>query len=87
MTEKQIRTAIDSYIGNLDNVNLYRAYDKLSIDEIGSIFNSIKKLDETSKGKNGIEDCLDDYSLTTSKEQEATEVVRETVLSNDEKTL
>ena len=74
LTEKQIKTAIDSFI-SLDNTNIYRAYDELSVDEIDSIFKSIEKSKETSKGKNGIEDCLNDNSLKISTEQEATKVV------------
>ncbi len=83
VTEEQIRTSIDSFISNFDNTNIYRAYDKLSIDEIDSIFKSIEKLKETSKGKNGIDDCLNDDSLRLSTEQKATKVVRKTIL--DEK--
>ena len=83
VTEKQIKTAIDSFISNLDNTNIYRAYDELSVDEIDSIFKSIEKLKETSKGKSGIEDCLNDDSLRISTEQEATKVVRETVLGKE----
>ena len=83
VTEKQIRTAIYSFISSLDNTNIYRAYDELSVDEIDSIFKSIEKLKETSKGKNGIEDCLNDDSLRISTEQEATKVVMETVLGKE----
>ena len=85
LTEEQIRTSIDSFISNLDNTNIYRAYDKLSVDEIDSIFKSIEKLKETSKGKNGIEDCLNDDSLRISPEQEAKKVVSETVLNEGRK--
>ena len=51
VTEEQIRTAIDSFVGDLDNKNIYRAYDRLSVDEIDSIFKSIEKSEETSKGR------------------------------------
>ena len=83
VTEEQIRTSIDSFISNLDNTNIYRAYDELSVEEIASIFKSIEKLKETSKGKNGIEDCLNDNSLRISTEQEATKVVRKTILDKE----
>ena len=51
VTEEQIRTAVDSFVGDLDNKNIYRAYDRLSVDEIDSIFKSIEKSEETSKGR------------------------------------
>ncbi len=83
VTEKQIRTAIDSFINSLDNINIYKAYDELSIDEIDLIFKSIEKLKKTSKGKNGMEDCLNDDSLRMSTEQEATKIVRKIVLGKE----
>ena len=46
VTEEQIRTSIDSFISNLDNTNIYKAYDELSVEEIDSIFKSIEKLKE-----------------------------------------
>ena len=41
------------------------------------------RVSERLSGKNGLEDCMGDESLRASKEQEATRVVRETVLGKD----
>lgn len=81
VSEEQIRTAIDRYTSNSNTKNIDRVYDELSSDEIDTIFRSIEMLNE--KGKSGLEDCLDDESLKISTEQEATRIVRESVLGKD----
>ena len=81
MSESQIKTALDSYTSSLSDRNIDRVYDELSSDEIDTIFRSIEMLNE--KGKSGLEDCLDDESLKISTEQEATRIVRESVLGKD----
>lgn len=83
VSEKQIRTAIDRYTSNSNTTNIDRVYDELSADEIDNIFKLIEKSKETPIGKNGLEDCLDDKSLRISTEQEATKVVKETVLGKE----
>lgn len=83
MSESQIKTALDSYTSSLSDRNIDRVYDELSSDEIDTIFRSIEKNKEMLDGKNGLEDCLDDESLRISKEQEATRIVRESVLGKD----
>ena len=77
---------MDSYTSNLSTRNIDRVYDELSVDEIDSILKSIEKVKEATKGKSGLEDCLDDDSLRISVEQEVTKFVKETVLGK-EKTL
>lgn len=83
VSEEQIRTAIDRYTSNSNTKNIDRVYDELSSDEIDTIFRSIEKNKEMLDGKRGLEDCLDDETLRISKEQEATKVVRETVLGKE----
>lgn len=83
VSESQIKTALDSYTSSLSDRNIDRVYDELSSDEIDTIFRSIEKNKEMLDGKNGLEDCLDDESLRISKEQEATRIVRESVLGKD----
>ena len=83
VSESQIKTALDSYTSSLSDRNIDRVYDELSSDEIDTIFRTIEKTKETSNGKRGLEDCLDDESLRISKEQEATRIVRENVLGKD----
>ena len=41
------------------------------------------RISQRLTGKNGLDDCLDDESLRISTEQEATKVVKETVLGKD----
>ena len=79
VSEEQIRIAIDRYTSNSSNRNIDRVYDELSANEIDTIFKSIEKTKETSNGKGGLEDCLDDGNLRISAEQEATKVVKEIV--------
>lgn len=81
VSEEQIRTAIDRYTSNSNTKNIDRVYDELSADDIDTVFKSIEMLNE--KGKSGLEDCLDDESLKISTEQEATRIVRESVLGKD----
>ena len=83
VSEEQIRTAIDRYTSNSNTKNIDRVYDELSSDEIDTIFRSIEKNKEMLDGKWGLEDCLDDESLKISTEQEATRIVRESVLGKD----
>ena len=83
VSEEQIRTAIDRYTSNSNTKNIDRVYDELSSDEIDTIFRSIEKNKEMLYGKSGLEDCLDDESLKISTEQEATRIVRESVLGKD----
>lgn len=83
VTEEQIKSAIDKYTMDSSDRNIDRVYDELSSDEIDTIFRTIEKTKETSNGKRGLEDCLDDESLRISKEQEATRIVRENVLGKD----
>ena len=83
VSEEQIRTAIDRYTSNSNTKNIDRVYDELSSDEIDTIFRSIEKNKEMLDGKSGLEDCLDDESLKISTEQEATRIVRESVLGKD----
>lgn len=83
VSEEQIRTAIDRYTNNSNTKNIDRVYDELSSDEIDTIFRSIEKNKEMLDGKRGLEDCLDDESLKISTEQEATRIVRESVLGKD----
>lgn len=83
VSEEQIRTAIDIYTSNSSDRNIDRVYDELSANEIDTIFKSIEKSKETPNGKNGLEDCLDDENLRISAEQEATKVVKETVLGKE----
>ena len=83
MSESQIKTALDSYTSSLSDRNIDRVYDELSSDEIDTIFRSIEKNKEMLDGKRGLEDCLDDESLKISTEQEATRIVRESVLGKD----
>lgn len=83
VSEEQIRTAIDRYTSNSSDRNIDRVYDELSSNEIDTIFRSIEKSKETPDGKSGLEDCLDDESLRISTEQEATKVVKETVLGKE----
>lgn len=83
VSEEQIRTAIDRYTSNSSTKNIDRVYDELSSDEIDTIFRSIEKNKEMLDGKRGLEDCLDDESLKISTEQEATRIVRESVLGKD----
>ena len=83
VSEEQIRTAIDRYTSNSNTKNIDRVYDELSSDEIDTIFRSIEKNKEMHDGKRGLEDCLDDESLKISTEQEATRIVRESVLGKD----
>ncbi len=81
MSESQIKTALDSYTSSFSDRNIDRVYDELSADDIDTVFKSIEMLNE--KGKSGLEDCLDDESLKISTEQEATRIVRESVLGKD----
>lgn len=81
MSESQIKTALDSYTSSFSDRNIDRVYDELSADDIDTVFKSIEMLNE--KGKSGLEDCLDDKSLKISTEQEATRIVRESVLGKD----
>lgn len=83
VSEEQIRTAIDRYTSNLNTKNIDRVYDELSSDEIDTIFRSIERNKEMLDGKNGLEDCLEDETLRTSTEQEATKVVKDTVLRKE----
>lgn len=83
MSESQIKTALDSYTSSLSDRNIDRVYDELSANEIDTIFKSIEKSKETPNGKNGLEDCLDDEKLRISAEQEATKVVKETVVGKE----
>lgn len=83
MSESQIKTALDSYTSSFSDRNIDRVYDELSSDEIDTIFRSIEKNKEMLDGKRGLEDCLDDESLKISTEQEATRIVRESVLGKD----
>lgn len=83
VSEEPIRTAIDRYTSNSNTKNIDRVYDELSSDEIDTIFRSIEKNKEMLDGKRGLEDCLDDESLKISTEQEATRIVRESVLGKD----
>ena len=83
VSESQIKTALDSYTSSLSDRNIDRVYDELSSDEIDTIFRSIEKNKEMLDGKRGLEDCLDDESLKISTEQEATRIVRESVLGKD----
>lgn len=83
VSEGQIRSAIDRYISNSNTRNIDRVYDELSANEIDTIFKSIEKTKETSNGKSGLKDCLDDESLRISTEQEATKVVKDTVLGKE----
>lgn len=83
VSESQIKTALDSYTSSFSDRNIDRVYDELSSDEIDTIFRSIEKNKEMLDGKRGLEDCLDDESLKISTEQEATRIVRESVLGKD----
>ena len=83
VSESQIKTALDSYTSRLSDRNIDRVYDELSSDEIDTIFRSIEKNKEMLDGKNGLEDCLEDETLRTSTEQEATKVVKDTVLRKE----
>lgn len=83
VSEEQIRTAIGRYTSNSSDRNIDRVYDELSANEIDTIFKSIEKSKETPNGKNGLEDCLDDEKLRISAEQEATKVVKETVVGKE----
>lgn len=83
VSEEQIRIAIDRYTSNSSDRNIDRVYDELSVDEIDTILKSIEKSKETPNGKSGLEDCLDDENLRISTEQEATKVVKETVLGKE----
>ena len=83
VSEEQIRTAIDRYTSNSNTKNIDRVYDELSSDEIDTIFSSIEKNKEMLDGKNGLEDCLEDETLRISTEQEATKVVKDTVLRKE----
>lgn len=83
VTEEQIKSAIDKYTMDSSDRNIDRVYDELSSDEIDTIFRSIEKNKEMLDGKNGLEDCLEDETLRTSTEQEATKVVKDTVLRKE----
>ena len=83
VTEEQIKSAIDKYTMDSSDRNIDRVYDELSSDEIDTIFRSIEKNKEMLDGKNGLEDCLEDETLRISTEQEATKVVKDTVLGNE----
>lgn len=83
MSESQIKTALDSYTSSFSDRNIDRVYDELSADDIDTVFKSIEKNKEMLDGKNGLEDCLEDETLRTSTEQEATKVVKDTVLGNE----
>lgn len=83
VSEEQIRTAIERFTSNSSDRNIDRVYDELFSNEIEIIFKSIEKTKEISNGKNGLEDCLDDESLRISTEQEATKVVKDTVLGKE----
>mgnify|MGYP001063920454 CR=1 FL=1 len=83
VSESQIKTALDSYTSSFSDRNIDRVYDELSADDIDTVFKSIEKNKEMLDGKRGLEDCLDDESLKISTEQEATRIVRESVLGKD----
>lgn len=81
VSENQIKMALDSYTSSLNDRNIDRVYDELSVENIDTIFKSIESSKE--KGKSGLEDCLDDENLRISTEQEATRAVKENVLGKE----
>ena len=64
----------------IDQIKYFQ--DRLQTQELKNEIESLL-IELSSKGKNGIEDCLNDDSLRISTEQEATKVVRETVLDEE----
>ena len=64
----------------IDQIKYFQ--DRLQTQELKNELKSLL-IELSSKGKDGIEDCLNDDSLRISIEQEATKVVRETVLDEE----
>ncbi len=69
----------------MDDKNLDRVYDGLSADEIETIFKTLERTKEMQKGKNGLDDCMQDSAVRTTTEQQATKTVKEAVLSKGRK--
>ena len=66
----------------IDQIKYFQ--DRLQTQELKNELESLL-IELSSKGKNGIEDCLNDDSLRISTEQEATKVVREIVLDEEKR--
>lgn len=68
----------------MDDKNLDRVYDTISVSEIEKILKTLEKNEIVQIGKNGLDDCMQDTTLRISTEQEATRVLKETVLGKEQ---
>ena len=79
---KALKKYIDSQSG-LQCKNINRVYDTISASEISSILQTLGKNEVVQDGKNGLNDCMQDGTVRISTEQEATRMVKETVLNKE----
>ncbi len=89
VSEKQMMNALKRYIdaqSHLEYKNIDRVYDTISVSEITNILQTLGRNKVVQDGKSGLNDCMQDGTVRISTEQEATRMVKETVL-NKEKVL
>ena len=78
--------ALKKYIDSqsaLQCKNINRVYDTISASEISSILQTLGRNEVVQNGKNGLNDCMQDGTVRISTEQEATRMVKETVLNKE----
>jgi len=82
ISEEQMMNALEEYRDSQSSIkgkNIDRVYDTLSVSEIETILQSLV----VRESKNGLNDCMQDATVRTSTEQEATKVVKENMLNKE----
>ena len=86
ISEGQMMNALKKYIDSQSGLqckNINRVYDTISASEISSILQTLGRNEVVQDGKNGLNDCMQDGTVRISTEQEATRMVKETVLNKE----
>lgn len=86
VSEGQMMNALKKYIDSQSGLqckNINRVYDTISASEISSILQTLGRNEVVQNGKNGLNDCMQDGTVRISTEQEATRMVKETVLNKE----
>ncbi len=86
VSEEKMMDVLKEYIvsqGGIEGKNIDRVYDTISASEIETMLQTLGRDEVVQKGKNGLDDCMQDATVRTSTVQEATKVVKETVLGKE----
>ena len=86
VSEGQMVNALKKYIDSQSDLqckNINRVYDTISASEISSILQTLGRDEVIQDGKNGLNDCMQDGTVRISTEQQASRMVKETVLNKE----